>query len=105
MYLAYCWSSVITVESEISLGGFASFLSSGGGGPSWQGSVRAGALAPGIPALMVLDMADVTKLPPENGTMMATRQIATSQYFLTVGLPLHAFRLSAVTGLSLAASF
>src|ERR1035441_8964615 len=93
MSLAYCWSSVITVESEISLGGFASFLSSGGGGPSCARSLRARSLAAVISALMVLDMADVTKLTPENGTMMATRQIATSQYFLTVGLPLHAFRL------------
>lgn len=53
---------------------------------------------------MMLDTADVIKLNAENGTIKAASQMDTSQYFGTLGLAAYAFRLAAVTGLSLAAS-
>jgi len=80
-------------------------LTSGGAGPSCPRNFTASSLAAAISVLIVPDTAEVTTLATEIGTMKAARQMDTIQYFRTVGRSLYAFRLAAVTGLSLAASF
>src|SRR4051794_20973379 len=78
-----------------------------GGGPNCARSFAARSLAVLMSVRMALEMAEATKLAIENGTMTMARQMATTQYLRKVArVPsVHAFRLSAVTGLSCAESF
>src|ERR1035437_4148248 len=74
-----------------------------GGGPNCALSFAARSFAVTMSALMAVEIAVVTKLTTENRTMTTAKQTDTATSVRKVGLASNAFKLSAVTGLSVAA--